>query len=61
MFDWSSPFNDRFLKMLLLRLYPGATSGKQRKQIENDDEKQNMKKIAPTGNFPQNDKQSDLG
>jgi hypothetical protein len=29
--------------MLLLRFYPGATSGKKRKQIENDDEKQKKK------------------
>ena len=43
MFDWSSPFNDRFLKMLLLRFYPGATPGKKRKQVENDDEKQKKK------------------
>jgi hypothetical protein len=26
--DWSSPFNDWFLKMSLLRFYPGATLGK---------------------------------
>ena len=26
--DWSSPFNDRFLKMSLLRFYPRATLGK---------------------------------
>jgi hypothetical protein len=29
--------------MLLLRFYPGATPGKKRKQIENDDEKQKKK------------------
>jgi hypothetical protein len=27
-FDWSSRFNDRFLKMSLLRFYPGATPEK---------------------------------
>ena len=45
-FDWSSSFdtnNDRFLKMSLLRFYPGMTTGKKRKQIENDDEKQKKK------------------
>ena len=26
-FDWSSPFIDRFLKMSLLRFYPGVTTG----------------------------------
>jgi hypothetical protein len=37
--------------MLLLRFYPGATSGKKRKQIENDDEKQKYEKNHPDRKF----------
>ena len=44
MFDWSSPFIDRFLKMSLLRFYPGATPREKRKPIAIDDENQKTEK-----------------
>jgi hypothetical protein len=63
-FDWSSPFdtnNDRFLKILLLRFYPGATQGKKGNKLKMMMRNRSMKKIVITEIFPQNDKKSDLG
>ena len=63
-FDWSSPFdtnNDRFLKILLLRFYPGATPGKKGNKLKMTMRNRSMKKIVITEIFPQNDKKSDLG
>ena len=34
MFDWSSPFIDRFLKISVLRFYPGATPGEKGNQLQ---------------------------
>jgi hypothetical protein len=51
--------------MSLLRFYPGTTPGKKgnklKMMMKNRKRNKSMKKIAPTGNFPQNGKQSDLG
>jgi hypothetical protein len=63
-FDRSSPFdtnNDRFLKILLLRFYPGATPGKKGNKLKMTMRNRSMKKIVITEIFPQNDKKSDLG
>ena len=62
-FDWSSPFdtnNDRFLKMSLLRFYPGASPGKKGNKLKimmkNRKRNRSIKNIVPTGNVPQNAK-----
>jgi hypothetical protein len=51
--------------MLLLRFYPGMTTGKKGNKLKmtmkNRKRNRSMKKIVLTGNFPQNDKQNDLG
>jgi hypothetical protein len=48
-----------------LRFYPGATPEKKGNKLKmtmkNRKRNRSMKKIILTGNFPQNDKQSDLG
>ena len=62
-FDRSSPFdtnNDRFLKMSLLRFYPGATPGKKGNKLKimmkNRKRNRSITKIVLTGNVPQNAK-----